>query len=125
MTYPALCLVLPPFQFPFAGPALDLHPAQTDELRCFVRPHEQCDFDLHAGHRRWRLVGTNVRRHSAQIFGVMSPIFTRRCDSRVDVGHDLADRHGTTGSDGTARGRDPEVIRRPRPRIHAVPEVRS
>ncbi len=67
MTYPALCRVRPPLQWPFDEPATLLHLAQVADLPCLGSPHVQKSLDRQEGQRRCLLDGRNSRPHSAHI----------------------------------------------------------
>src|SRR5439155_10398336 len=67
ITYPALCLEGPPFQFPLNAPRVERHREQVSDFACFNPPQVHSFLDRHAGHLRCLLEGLNVRPQSEQL----------------------------------------------------------
>ena len=49
ITYPALCLERPPFQFPLNAPRVERHREQVSDFACFNPPQVHSFLDRHAG----------------------------------------------------------------------------
>src|SRR5690348_8449098 len=75
MTYPALCRVRPPLQWPFDEPATLLHSAQVADLPCLGSPHLQKSLDRQEGQRRCLLDGWNSRPHSVHFRSVIEEFY--------------------------------------------------
>ena len=65
ITKPALCLVLPPLQYPLSSAPCSLQVQHVADLICFGRPQLHALRERQEGHRRCRLDGWYSRWHEA------------------------------------------------------------